>query len=73
MDSQSNKAEVSFCCQRCSHPLKLDSSFSAVDDRLITELAAPVVQLKPSARREQVPSPAQSSEGVTRRITTPLQ
>ncbi|XP_067685952.1 beclin-1-like [Haliotis asinina] len=33
---------VSFVCQRCRQPLKLDSSFQSLDQKVLTELTAPL-------------------------------
>ncbi|XP_067225569.1 beclin-1 isoform X1 [Chanodichthys erythropterus] len=39
----SNTMQVSFVCQRCSQPLKLDTSFNVLDRMTIHELTAPLV------------------------------
>jgi len=40
--AKSTIVRVSFCCQRCRQPLKLDSSFSSLDQRTYTDLTAPM-------------------------------
>ncbi|XP_058862667.1 beclin-1 isoform X3 [Acipenser ruthenus] len=48
--SSSSTMQVSFVCQRCSQPLKLDTSFNVLDKVTIQELIAPLVtvtQIKP--------------------------
>ncbi|XP_041374609.1 beclin-1-like isoform X2 [Gigantopelta aegis] len=37
---------VSFVCQKCRQPLKLDSSFNALDQPLVTELTAPLTTIQ---------------------------
>ncbi|KAI1230276.1 hypothetical protein IHE44_0010241, partial [Lamprotornis superbus] len=41
-------AHVSFVCQRCSQPLKLDTSFKVLDRLTIQELTAPLVTAAPA-------------------------
>ncbi|KAM9425413.1 beclin-1 [Pholidichthys leucotaenia] len=50
--------QVSFVCQRCSQPLKLDTSFNVLDRVTIGELTAPLVTVTPSKQ-------AEASEGAT--------
>uniref|UniRef100_A0A8C6E3K1 Beclin-1 n=1 Tax=Moschus moschiferus TaxID=68415 RepID=A0A8C6E3K1_MOSMO len=48
--------QVSFVCQRCSQPLKLDTSFKILDRVTIQELTAPLLataQLKPGETQEE--------------------
>ncbi|XP_060111498.1 beclin-1 isoform X1 [Heteronotia binoei] len=40
--------QVSFVCQRCSQPLKLDTSFKVLDKVTIQELTAPLLTATPS-------------------------
>lgn len=40
-------AQVSFVCQRCSQPLKLDTSFKILDRLTIQELTAPLLAAAP--------------------------
>lgn len=43
--------QVSFVCQRCCQPLKLDTSFNVLDRVTIQELIAPLVTVAPSKQR----------------------
>ena len=48
--------QVSFVCQRCSQPLKLDTSFKILDRVTIQELTAPLLttaQAKPGETQEE--------------------
>uniref|UniRef100_A0A3B4B3D9 Beclin-1 n=1 Tax=Periophthalmus magnuspinnatus TaxID=409849 RepID=A0A3B4B3D9_9GOBI len=54
--SSSTTMQVSFVCQRCCQPLKLDTSFNVLDRVTIQELIAPLVTVTPSKQPE-------SSEG----------
>ncbi|XP_078385874.1 beclin-1 isoform X2 [Cetorhinus maximus] len=45
--SSSSTMQVSFVCQRCSQPLKLDTSFNVLDRVTIQELTAPLVTVTP--------------------------
>uniref|UniRef100_A0AAQ5ZNY5 Beclin-1 n=1 Tax=Amphiprion ocellaris TaxID=80972 RepID=A0AAQ5ZNY5_AMPOC len=56
--SSSTTMQVSFVCQRCCQPLKLDTSFNVLDRVTIHELIAPLVTVTPSKQ-------ADSSEGET--------
>jgi len=40
----SNTMQVSFVCQRCSQPLKLDTSFNVLDRMTIQELTGMTIQ-----------------------------
>ncbi|KAG7268042.1 hypothetical protein CRUP_000225 [Coryphaenoides rupestris] len=44
--------QVSFVCQRCSQPLKLDTSFNVLDRVTIQELIAPLVTVTPSKQTD---------------------
>ncbi|XP_056627252.1 beclin-1 isoform X2 [Triplophysa dalaica] len=46
--SSSTTMQVSFVCQRCSQPLKLDTSFNVLDRVTIHELTAPLVPVAAS-------------------------
>uniref|UniRef100_A0A674E171 Beclin-1 n=1 Tax=Salmo trutta TaxID=8032 RepID=A0A674E171_SALTR len=50
--SSSTTMQVSFVCQRCSQPLKLDTSFNVLDRVTIQELIAPLVTVTPSKQTE---------------------
>ncbi|XP_059812486.1 beclin-1 isoform X5 [Hypanus sabinus] len=45
--TSSSTMQVSFVCQRCSQPLKLDTSFNVLDKVTIQELTAPLVTVTP--------------------------
>ncbi|ETE61707.1 Beclin-1, partial [Ophiophagus hannah] len=51
--------QVSFVCQRCSQPLKLDTSFNVLDKVTIQELTAPLLTTVPTklsdAQEEETP------------------
>ncbi|MEQ2217724.1 hypothetical protein XENOCAPTIV_020749 [Xenoophorus captivus] len=52
--SSSTTMQVSFVCQRCSQPLKLDTSFNVLDRVTIQELTgmfSPVVTVTPSSKQ----------------------
>lgn len=66
---------VNFTCQRCCQPLRLDASFSSIDDQTLSELSEPM--LSQSDPTELCgPSPAVHyrvpGEGVSRRTVEPL-
>ncbi|MEE6508407.1 hypothetical protein FKM82_020876 [Ascaphus truei] len=53
--SKSSTMQVSFVCQRCSQPLKLDTSFKILDKVAMQELTAPLLTtaaVKPSDPHE---------------------
>nr|XP_057917747.1 beclin-1 isoform X2 [Doryrhamphus excisus] len=56
--TSSTTMQVSFVCQRCCQPLKLDTSFNVLDRVTIHELIAPLVTVTPSKHTS-------SSEGDT--------
>ncbi|KAK3083308.1 hypothetical protein FSP39_019108 [Pinctada imbricata] len=43
MASKANTTHVSFVCQRCRQPLKLDPSFNNLERQLVEELTAPLI------------------------------
>lgn len=66
---------VNFTCQRCCQPLRLDASFSSIDEQTLTELSEPM--LSQSDPIELCgPFPAvhyrASGDGVSRRTVEPL-
>ena len=72
--------QVSFVCQRCSQPLKLDTSFKILDCVTIQELTAPLLataQLKPGETQEEEANSGEESfietrqDGVSRRFIPP--
>ncbi|XP_069490274.1 beclin-1 [Ambystoma mexicanum] len=75
----SSTMQVSFVCQRCSQPLKLDPSFKILDRVAVQELTAPLVtttQVKPSGNHEEEPDTEETSiekrqATVSRRIIRP--
>ncbi|XP_032135462.1 beclin-1 isoform X3 [Sapajus apella] len=79
--SNNSTMQVSFVCQRCSQPLKLDTSFKILDRVTIQELTAPLLttaQAKPGETQEEetnsgeepfVETPRQ--DGVSRRFIPP--
>ncbi|XP_049614170.1 beclin-1 isoform X1 [Syngnathus scovelli] len=50
--TSSTTMQVSFVCQRCCQPLKLDTSFNVLDRVTIHELIAPLVTVTPSKHAE---------------------
>ncbi|XP_067167927.1 beclin-1 isoform X4 [Apteryx mantelli] len=74
-------AQVSFVCQRCSQPLKLDTSFKILDRVTIQELTAPLLTAAParpgeaheeeSALTEQEAFTEHRQDGVSRRFIPP--
>ncbi|XP_043910612.1 beclin-1 [Protopterus annectens] len=54
MDSKcsSSTTQVSFVCQRCSQPLKLDTSFNVLDRNTTQELTTPLVTVTPIKQDE---------------------
>uniref|UniRef100_A0A8C4TGY8 Beclin-1 n=1 Tax=Erpetoichthys calabaricus TaxID=27687 RepID=A0A8C4TGY8_ERPCA len=57
--SSTSTMQVSFVCQRCSQPLKLDTSFNVLDRVTIHELTAPLVTVTAA----QVKTEAEASSG----------
>ncbi|XP_061565168.1 beclin-1 [Cololabis saira] len=55
--SSSTTTQVSFVCQRCCQPLKLDTSFNVLDRLTIHELTAPLVTVTPSRQADSSSSP----------------
>uniref|UniRef100_A0A8C6SK66 Beclin-1 n=1 Tax=Neogobius melanostomus TaxID=47308 RepID=A0A8C6SK66_9GOBI len=52
--SSSTTMQVSFVCQRCCQPLKLDTSFNVLDRVTIQELIAPLVTVTPSKQPDSI-------------------
>lgn len=72
--------QVSFVCQRCSQPLKLDTSFKILDRVTIQELTAPLLataQVKPGDPQEEEANSGEEAfietrqDGVSRRFIPP--
>ncbi|XP_048783072.1 beclin-1 isoform X2 [Lagopus muta] len=71
--------QVSFVCQRCSQPLKLDTSFKILDRLTIQELTAPLLTAAPARPGDAQEESALSEEafaegrqdGVSRRFIPP--
>uniref|UniRef100_G3NT30 Beclin-1 n=1 Tax=Gasterosteus aculeatus aculeatus TaxID=481459 RepID=G3NT30_GASAC len=51
--SSSTTMQVSFVCQRCCQPLKLDTSFNVLDRVTIQDLIAPLVTVTPSKQADR--------------------
>ncbi|XP_018431171.1 PREDICTED: beclin-1-like [Nanorana parkeri] len=77
--SKSSTMQVSFVCQRCCQPLKLDTSFKILDKVTMQELTAPLVTtaaVKPGESQEEDPSTEETflenrQDGVSRRLIPP--
>ncbi|XP_032727599.1 beclin-1 isoform X3 [Lontra canadensis] len=78
--TSSSTMQVSFVCQRCSQPLKLDTSFKILDRVTIQELTAPLLataQVKPGETQEEEANPGEEpfletrQDGVSRRFIPP--
>ncbi|XP_060251635.1 beclin-1 isoform X2 [Ovis aries] len=78
--TSSSTMQVSFVCQRCSQPLKLDTSFKILDRVTIQELTAPLLataQLKPGETQEEEANSGEEpfietrQDGVSRRFIPP--
>nr|XP_013005143.1 beclin-1 isoform X4 [Cavia porcellus] len=78
--ASSSTMQVSFVCQRCSQPLKLDTSFKILDRVTIQELTAPLLtagQAKPAMVQEEAANPGEElfvetrQDGVSRRFIPP--
>ncbi|XP_074782568.1 beclin-1 isoform X2 [Athene noctua] len=73
-------AQVSFVCQRCSQPLKLDTSFKILDRLTVQELTAPLLTAAPArpgdAHEEESAATEEAfaehrQDGVSRRFIPP--
>uniref|UniRef100_A0A224YIF2 Beclin 1 n=1 Tax=Rhipicephalus zambeziensis TaxID=60191 RepID=A0A224YIF2_9ACAR len=66
---------VNFTCQRCCQPLRLDASFSSIDEQTLSELSEPMLSQSDPVELCG-PSPAVHyrvpEEGVSRRTVEPL-
>ncbi|KAE8575735.1 hypothetical protein XENTR_v10003924 [Xenopus tropicalis] len=77
--SKSSTMQVSFVCQRCSQPLKLDTSFKILDKVTMQELTAPLVTtaaVKPGDIQEVDSNIEETfaenrTDGVSRRLIPP--
>uniref|UniRef100_A0A8C5UWZ5 Beclin-1 n=1 Tax=Microcebus murinus TaxID=30608 RepID=A0A8C5UWZ5_MICMU len=78
--SSNSTMQVSFVCQRCSQPLKLDTSFKILDRVTIQELTAPLLttaQAKPGETQEEEANSGEEpfietrQDGVSRRFIPP--
>lgn len=78
--ASSSTMQVSFVCQRCSQPLKLDTSFKILDRVTIQELTAPLLataQVKPGETQEEEANSGEEpfletrQDGVSRRFIPP--
>ncbi|XP_037665713.1 beclin-1 isoform X2 [Choloepus didactylus] len=78
--TSSSTMQVSFVCQRCSQPLKLDTSFKILDRVTIQELTAPLLataQAKPGETQEEEANSGEEpfietrQDGVSRKFIPP--
>ncbi|KAF4026920.1 hypothetical protein G4228_019491 [Cervus hanglu yarkandensis] len=78
--TSSSTMQVSFMCQRCSQPLKLDTSVKILDRVTIQELTTPLLataQLKPGETQEEEANSGEEpfieirQDGVFRRFIPP--
>ncbi|KAM7068996.1 beclin-1 [Molossus nigricans] len=78
--TSSSTMQVSFVCQRCSQPLKLDTSFKILDRVTIQELTAPLLataQVKSGETQEEEANSGEEpfietrQDGVSRRFIPP--
>ncbi|EPQ13621.1 Beclin-1 [Myotis brandtii] len=78
--TSSSTMQVSFVCQRCSQPLKLDTSFKILDRVTIQELTAPLLataQVKSGETQEEEGNSGEEpfidsrQDGVSRRFIPP--
>ncbi|KAI3365226.1 hypothetical protein L3Q82_010327 [Scortum barcoo] len=75
--SSSTTMQVSFVCQRCCQPLKLDTSFNVLDRVTIHELIAPLVTVTPSKQADSTETAAEETfvenkhDGVSRKYIPP--
>ncbi|KAM8837666.1 beclin-1 isoform 1-T3 [Spinachia spinachia] len=77
--NKSSSTQVSFVCQRCCQPLKLDTSFNVLDRVTIQELIAPLVTVitsKQADRNVGEPAPEETfvenkQDGVSRKYIPP--
>uniref|UniRef100_A0A8C3YLS6 Beclin 1 n=1 Tax=Catagonus wagneri TaxID=51154 RepID=A0A8C3YLS6_9CETA len=78
--TSSSTMQVSFVCQRCSQPLKLDTSFKILDRVTIQELTAPLLataQVKAGETQEEEANSGEEQfietrqDGVSRRFIPP--
>ncbi|XP_071510475.1 beclin-1-like [Diadema antillarum] len=72
--------QVSFVCQRCCQPLKLDQSFSSLDSQTLTDLTAPLVAGTGSSGKatpllqstdSSEPFDVNKDDGVSRKVIAP--
>ncbi|MBN3291185.1 BECN1 protein, partial [Polypterus senegalus] len=60
--SSTSTMQVSFVCQRCSQPLKLDTSFNVLDRVTIHELTAPLVTVTAAQEKKEAEAEAEAEE-----------
>ncbi|XP_063953505.1 beclin-1-like [Lytechinus pictus] len=72
--------QVSFVCQKCCQPLKLDQSFSSVDSQTLTDLTAPLIAGTGSSGKatpllqstdSSEPFEINKDDGVSRKVVSP--
>lgn len=75
MTSSSAKAKVSFVCQRCRQPLKIDPSFDNIEQQneLVKELTGPLIpcQDKEESLIQETVGPYEEDDHISRRVIPP--
>lgn len=75
MASSSAKAKVSFVCQRCRQPLKIDPSFDNIEQQneLVKELTGPLIkcQDKEESLIQETVGPYEEDDHISRRVIPP--
>uniref|UniRef100_UPI00358F598F beclin-1 isoform X3 n=1 Tax=Myxine glutinosa TaxID=7769 RepID=UPI00358F598F len=78
MEGSTSMTNVSFVCQRCGQPLKLDTSFNTLDTITIAELSAPLVTITPAStdhvaeeNRKEADEDVEHDGGVIRKCIAP--
>lgn len=75
MSSGSSKTRVSFVCQRCRQPLKIDPSFDNIEQQndLVKELTGPLIpaQEKDESLIQETVGPFEEDDNISRRVIPP--
>ncbi|XP_074652995.1 beclin-1-like [Tubulanus polymorphus] len=76
-NGKAGSTQVSFSCQRCNQPLKLDHSFNSIDKQVFNEFTAPLTTQVDSEEplmifKEPSSSEAIGGDDVSRKIIKPL-
>jgi beclin 1 len=70
-----SSTQVSFVCQRCRQPLKLDHSFNKLETQLIQELTTPLVQKQDADETinifTETNAEEKDTEAISRRVISP--